>query len=415
MNEGPLYEKAIKTENFLRQHFIDENNVVYSFLNINSLKPPDESMFIQNLSDMINMDFHVDGYSRSEVAAYENCGMCTSAYMQSLLFRYSIEKNSEMLKSILRCFEALKYIFNKGRQFEEGFFPKIYGNRMSLETSSDQVLYVVTALDHFYKYASEELKPEIDEMITKMVMFWVRRNYIYTYFSRIDMQWPLMRFPPLLLLAYKHSNDGIFKKEYDRLLSEGFTREPEWAQLKKKKQGLIKLSEYEIKRNAFLISNMADCFTMDVMNFDCLLTNDPDNPLRSQWLEGIMTMWNEVKITLASDGKYYSQVLVDMTNGETRRTDGYEKEDTNHGAKSGWSTMVARAAAMSLKYFPDNTGLRDCVKNVLSKIGTNDMTYYDEAERFFPRYRFKTQFLSGDSISNWLWAYWLARGYNAIY
>ena len=38
-----------------------------------------------------------------------------------------------------------------------------------------------------------------------------------------------------------------------------------------------------------------------------------------------------------------------------------------------------------------------------------DFTYYDEPERFRPELRFKTRFLSGDSIANWLWAYWQGR------
>ena len=71
--------------------------------------------------------------------------------------------------------------------------------------------------------------------------------------------------------------------------------------------------------------------------------------------------------------------------------------------------MVSRGAAMAYKYYPENKEIANNVSLILEGIGINDVTYYDEPERWAPRYRFKTKFLSGDSISNWLWTYWLAR------
>ena len=155
---------------------------------------------------------------------------------------------------------------------------------------------------------------------------------------------------------------------------------------------------------------MADCITMDVMELDYLLSNDPGNPLARTWKTSVLTMWNEAKITLAPDGKYYSQVLVDMQTGEVRRPPGYQQGDGEyHGAKSGWSSMIARAAVTVAKYYPADEAIRASVSKVLNSLDVNDFTYYDEPERFPPEFRFNTRFLSGDAIANWLWAYWQGR------
>ena len=80
-----------------------------------------------------------------------------------------------------------------------------------------------------------------------------------------------------------------------------------------------------------------------------------------------------------------------------------------HGAKSGWSTMAARAGVQALHHFPDNRGIREKVVHILSSIDQNGLTYYDEPERFLPEHRYNTNFISGDALANWLWAYWQGR------
>jgi hypothetical protein len=68
--------------------------------------------------------------------------------------------------------------------------------------------------------------------------------------------------------------------------------------------------------------------------------------------------------------------------------------------------MIARATVQALGFYPDNQDMKKTVKNILNSLDNHDMIYYDEPERFPPKERFKTRFLSGDSITNWLWAYW---------
>jgi len=408
--ETNLPERAREVDSFLQAHFLDSNGVVLSHLDKETLRVPEESFFPVPVKDMqAGEDWFVSGFTRSAVAGYENCGMCTGAYLESLLFRYQVEKDPAVLALAGRCFEALSSIYDQGCQLEEGFFPKIYGNRFTTQTSTDQVLYAVFAMDHYWDLAPPAHREAIATMIPEMVRFWMKRKYNYSYYHLEAMDWPIMRFPPFLLLAHKYSGEPGFLQEYHRLLGEGVKQLPEWAQRSDKSQGRRSLSEFEREHNVFVISNMADCLTMDVMNLDLLLRLDPTHTRANQWREGISSMWDEAKITLAPNGKYYSQVLVDQDTGAVRRPEGFD-QGAPAGTESGWSTLVARGAVMASVYLPERRPeIREKVGHVLKQIGIPEMTYLDNPERLPPRQRFKTQCLSGDAITNWLWAYWQGR------
>jgi len=398
-----LKEKAIRIEKFIDIHLVDVQGCVYTMLDKTTKKPPTDDFFADaGVPENIN-DYSVPGFSRREVSMYENCGMTTGAYLQSLVFRYRIEKNEETLEKARRCFNALKNIFQMGKDLETGFFPKIYGGHFTDETSSDQCLYAIYSMDNFYDLASAEEKKEIDFMIPAIADFWRKRKYIYNYWDQKNMQWPIFRFPIFMLMAYKHSGDKKFKDEYERLLSDWDKNYPQQFNLLGLKQkGLIEPNEYEKKFNAWIVSSMPDYMTMRMMELEYLLSYDPQNQLVPHWKQSILDMWDQAKLALSPDGKACHMVLVDMDSGETRRPEPCELGTS----KTGWSTMIARATIQALGFYPDNADMKEALLKVMTSLEINDMTYYDEPERFPPKLHFKTRFLSGDSITNWLWAYW---------
>ena len=71
--------------------------------------------------------------------------------------------------------------------------------------------------------------------------------------------------------------------------------------------------------------------------------------------------------------------------------------------------MIARAGVQAAGHLPEKQDILGAAHHVLESLDIQDLTYFDEPERFSPRDRFKTRFLSGDSIANWLWAYWQGR------
>jgi hypothetical protein len=413
-NDVNLLERAKKIEDWAEKHYIDSNGVVYSLLDKHTCKPITDDFFLPE-----DKPFTVPGFTPAEFANYENCGMTTGAYMQGLLYRHAVEKDNDALVKARRCYNALKYIYTMGKQLEEGFFPKIYGNRFTTQTSTDQVLYAVMAMDHYYQYANDEEKPQIDRMITRMIDFWVKRDYKFDYYTIKDMQWPLGRFTSLLLLAYKHSDCGKFKNEYDRLLSMGVNEYPSEEQLRPKLENLVAPTAYEQKMNAWLIAHLADSFTMAVMQYNYLILNDGGNNWAKNWKSAVSQMWQEAVLSLAPDGTMYQHILVDMDTKEPRQPQpcvfteeiglldwiGFRYLS---GARTGWSSMVARGA-VQVYHILQGDDVKDAVSNILKGLDIEDLTYCDDPERLLPELRHKTRYYSGDAMANWLWAYWQGR------
>jgi hypothetical protein len=394
-------KRAKSIELWAENHLIDPDGVVYSNLDKATGQPLTDSFFD------LESEAHLPGVTLADFWNYENCGMTTGAYLQALICRYEAEHESGVLRRARRCYRALRHIYDTGKALEEGFFPKIYGARFSSQTSTDQVLYAVMALDRYAPYSEEGERPEISRMITYMIRFWVKRKYRYLYYHIPDMPWPLARFPSLLLLAYKHSGDESFKAEYERLLSEGVNRHPGEERLRRKRSGEIPPTDFEKQQHAWLIGQLPDAVTMDVMELDYLLRHDPSNKWAKTWRQSVLQMWQEGQLALAQNGKVYSSVLVDMDTGVPRRVDPFNCNGS--GAESGWSTMIARAGVQAVAHVSEPRDIVSAASHVLESLDIQDLTYLDEPERFEPKDRFKTRFISGDSVTNWLWAYWQGR------
>jgi hypothetical protein len=124
-------------------------------------------------------------------------------------------------------------------------------------------------------------------------------------------------------------------------------------------------------------------------------------------------------LTFAPDGTYYTSILIDFETKQLRRpeagwlpgvwdqsADEWSFSRYLHGATSGWSTMLARAGVQVHQHFADDHEILDTVTHVLESIDLNGLTYYNEPERFQPQHRYLTNFISGDALASWLWAYW---------
>ncbi len=407
--DEPLQHRAHALEEWAEAHFLDPDGIVYSQLDRATGKPLTAAFFAPD------DDIHpVGGADPAGMYSYENCGMTTGAYLQALVCRYEAEGDPAALERARRGYHALRHVYDLGRQLEEGFFPKIYGGRFTQQTSTDQVLYAVQALDRFSAVASEAERREIARMIGCMIGFWVKRKYRFGYYHIPDMEWPLARFPSLLLLAHKHTGEAPFWAEYERLLAEGVNRHPGESRLRRKRSGEVPPSEFEKEQQAWVLFSTADAVTMDIMELEYLLRHDSGNEWADCWRRSVATMWAEGAASLAPDGRVYVQCLVDMRTGEPRPLPPRSPGSCAHmayfsGAKSGWSSMIARAGVQAAPHLDAPAPALAAARRILEALDLQDLSYVDEPERFEPRHRFKTRFLSGDAMANWLWAYWLGR------
>ncbi len=401
-----MEERARKIEAWTEDRFIDRKGVVYSELDKATARPLTDSFFDAE----IDVQKFVPGVSPAAFWNYENCGMTTGAYLQALVCRYEVTGDTTALARARRCFQALAHIYEMGKQLEEGFFPKIYGGRFSNQTSTDQVLYAMLALDAFAPHANAPERAAIARMLAYMINFWVKRDYRYLYFHVPDMQWPLARFPSLLILAFNHSGDELLLGEYKKLLGAGVNRRPGESRLLRKRNGEIKTTDYEKEQHAWLIANLADAVAMDIMELDYLLRNDPENSWADCWRGSVRMMWDQGHMAVGEDGAYYVNVLVDMDTGAARRPRArWDATAKVTGATSGWGSMIARAGVQAAGYLADPASAIAVAKKILAAQDIQDFTYMNDPERWPPELRYKTRFYSGDAVTNWLWAYWQGR------
>jgi len=386
-------------DTFLEEHFLDSNGVVYTMIDAATLKPMKDSFFepfakIKPNGENVVCTWGPDTFSPVDFWLYENCGMTTGAYLNSLCsaMRTPGSDTPEIRKRAKRTFDAQCYMYGIGQTFEKGFFPKIWGNRLSRQTSTDQCLYTVHSMHNYYPFASAEDQKMISEIIVSIADFWYKRKYILTYYLKKDMVWPPLRFPPLLMLAYRYSGNEEYRTEALRILNLHRNEVPEY-----------------LVRNEYL-SNSADCMTMDTMNTELMVDF---SPLPEEWcvmmLDGLRKEWQQRKRSLTPDGFYWTNMCYDLQT-ETATPKG------KNCPRSAWSSMIVRAGLQLSRLIPDiYEEAREAAEIILNKLSPEEMYYYhpEDKEHFSPELQYKMLFLSGDAIVNRQWAYRLMKEYDA--
>lgn len=413
-----LVQRAHRIEDWAEKHFLDPHGIVYTYIDTEHEKAITDDFFDPDQSPICH-----PGVKPADWHNYENCSMATAAYMMGLIYRYRVEKDPVALLRARRSLDAIRYIYEMGKQLEEGFLPKIYGDKFSLETSTDQVLYVMYALDAFHPHATAAEQKEVDRMMTNIVRFWMKRGYRYTYFWTEDMLWPLNRFPTLLLMAYNHSGDEEFKREYDRLLALGVTPEAVEARLHGKRKPDYEPTPFEKKMGAYLIGELDGSVSMGIMEMAYLLEHDPTNTWAKNWKRSIQQQWEEARLVLAPDGTMYIHVLVDMKTGESRRMEpGFFREEENSGhamgdwvgfryaggCRTGDSTFIARSLVQAHIHMK-NPEMDAAARHVFQSLDIKDLRSYYDPDRYLPELKHRTKLYSGDGMASWLWGYWQGR------
>lgn len=400
-----LLNNAERFEQYLDTHLVDENGLVLTVIDARTEAPLTEDTFAGGIPEGWH-DWCVPGFTRPEFGGYENVGMTTGAYLNALVHKYHVTGAAETLEKIRAKAGALLRVAELGRELEWGFFPKCYGGRFSLQTSTDQVQYVMSALDNCYGLLDAETRLRVADLMVSMVEFWRKRDYKYTYFIYKDMAWPPLRFPPLLYLASKYSGDPIYRREAEALTAIHWKDIPQNSRFRQRELG-----EYEKKHGVKIIEALPDCVGMDTLNAELVLRTVPDTAYAETWRESMLVMWREGERGLAPDGNCYTTLFEDLHTGELRQADDFDPAVHCHGARTGMSTMILRGGLQAARRFPGECHeILARVRNELLKFDVPRQFSYIESEdavRLPERFRFKSRFISGDALTNYLWNCWL--------
>ncbi|MBP5640960.1 MAG: hypothetical protein J6X55_15870 [Victivallales bacterium] len=395
------FEFAENVERFIDEQMTDSVGRIFSQIDASTLKMMTEEFFKDaKMADWIAPA--VKQYSLPGFHAYENVGMVTGAYLQSLVYKYRISPSPGLLERIQKKVDALLYIAELGRQLEWGFFPKCYDGGFSAETSTDQVLSCVSALDLAYNLVPSTVQAKITDFIVHAVEFWRKRDYCYSYWTLKDMRWPELRFPPLLYLEAKYSGDAAVLAEADAITEKNLAHIPENSKILNSKR-----TEFEKKNHCLLLWAYGDACSMDTLNADLVLRSTPGSRFEEFWRKSMVTIWKEGELTLTDDGNYYAMALLDLKTGQVSRTNTSQFFDW-YGYRSAWSTMIVRGGLLASMWNPwERNGIMKKAKEVLDKFTDVRQFNYrhpDDAVLLPPAGRYTTRFLSGDSITNFLWS-----------
>ena len=392
---------------FLEKHFIAPENVVYSMIDKATLRPAAEELFRdcfprEEKSDAIGHFIAcVPGFSRSEFINYENTGMVTGSTITAAAMEYRRTQDPAALERVKRLFSGIQNICAKGAELEEGFITKFYGGRLTRQTSTDQCLYLMWGMDACYDLLSAEDRSFIEKKIPEIVNFWVKHDYVWSYFQFPDMVWPPLRFPALLLMAWHYSGDERFKKEADRIMAENIDCVPEFDHLASFRGRVF--SDYEEKYKVRALFSMPDCIGMDVMNLSLMLRFEPGHEFAPIWKQGIARMWDQAKRVIREDGLTWTNAFYQLETGNTVPP----YDDYPHPwATSAGGTMIVRAGLQAVEHLPE---LREEVLKyadlVLDQLGPQDMIYWVDLHNFPQDCRYQEKLLDGNPFSSYLWAY----------
>ncbi len=395
-------------EKYVEEHFVTPSGLLYSQLDISNGLPLTDALYADGDPDDWN-GWHVRGCTQAELSSYENYGMVSGAFASAMLLKYKLTGDAEALERARRTFKGFWHVAEIGKKLEFGYLPKIYGNRFSTETSTDQYLYILNSLDEYRRMdeCSAEERAKIEDLIVAAVEFWRKRNYHYTYFVFENMKWPPLRFPSFLALAYNVTGDKKYLEEAEAIIRENIADMPENSKFADRH-----LNEEEVKTRDKLIYSMPDSVSMDTLNATLYLRNHPESCFAEVWRSSALQMALEGLRVIAEDGQAYTSMYYNLADNTLRQADKIGSTGA-HGARTGWSTMILRGVLMAAKFYPDfRAEFIQKAEDALSKFDCIEKFNYispEDVDRLPKKFRCKTRYISGDSTSHALWCCYLLK------
>ena len=199
-----LTQRAASFEHVVETSLVDPTGLLLSMLDSRTMKPFARGFFTDDLDFIRSPRADIGEYS--DLMSYENSGMVSGAYLCAMLCKYDATRDPQALAQAYRTFEGIRNLFNRCQEVEPGYFCKPYGGKITREISSDQYIYVLTALDRFCKIAARTERDQAVDMIAAMSRYWMDHDYTRDYFGS-PLRWRLNRFTGFAWLNYIHTGD----------------------------------------------------------------------------------------------------------------------------------------------------------------------------------------------------------------
>lgn len=419
-----LSNRAQEFAEIIESGLVDSTGLLLSMLDSRTMKPFARGFFTADLDFLRSPDADV-GEDYAEVMDYENSGMVSGAYLCSLLCRYDATRDTEALVRARRTFEGIRTLFKRCQEVEAGYLCKPYGGRITREASSDQYIYILTALDRFCRVAGRAERDEAVAMITALSGYWVKRRYKRDFFG-LPLNWPLNRFTGFAWLNYIYTGNSAMRSEFERLAALPEVRETlpfaemYASNLQADYETRPKL-HIEEQSGRMLVNGNAEAAQSGTLSIDACL--EYDAPHRDLWLRQLGGLIERGKMSVQDDGRC---LLKGFFNPVTKRIDPIDVPDDVNGVPhpsvlfkfltfagkiyTGMAApMFARALTNAQIYLPDSEKV-PLAKLILERADREALcAYHDPDGHLPPEMRWHLHTFSGDAVTSWLWAYWQGR------
>ncbi len=418
--EKELSDRANGLERVVEEHLVDPDGVVIAAVDIDTLRPHPKELFTATTDRMRHPAMQAENFG--DYFAYENCGMCTGSYLSAMVWKYRATGAISALKQAKRSFRAIDHIYSISQQIEPGFFSKYHEAKLSPEMSTDQCMYAMAGLDCYAPLADFSESARLREIIGGIAEMWMRKKYRHPYRERnFDWPWPPNRFPVMLWYAWRHTGRLLFREEFERLaaLPEVKASPPHcpgtWRNINEQ-------AEAHREREGNLDDFFWPCSLEGAASAETAL--EPliryDAPSRSLWLQQLGDAIEAGMPKLGSDFLERGHCRYDLSTRKLAEVDHpyyvggkpnpiWEHKYYIANVKTGHSPpMFARALVAAAPYLP-NLQAMELALRILHGVDLRMMGWKHDPLNHLPEnQKWLTRTLSGDAVTNWLWAYWMA-------
>jgi len=224
--DWPVARKVQTLQDFLGQHYFDENGLMYAmwYWKGEELRP-----FRMEDFEGYSYPSSSDGFTPRGHQNNENSAWNSGIFLWSQSLRYQATGDEQALEYAAKAFHSIDYIFKLTEAAgHRGYLCKPYDGQVSKETSPDQYFAVANGLWNYRSIAPKAAKERIDFLLPAMIDWWRERKYTITFF---DMEFPATdsnewhnpSMTAMNLMAYLITGDMKYQKEALRLVGLGGT------------------------------------------------------------------------------------------------------------------------------------------------------------------------------------------------
>ncbi len=181
---APIAEKVRILQDFLGEHYFDENGLMYSmwYWKGDELRP-------FRLEDFEGYSYprSSEGWTPRGQNNNENSAWNSGIFLWSQCLRWEATRDEQALAYGAKAFRSIDHIFKLTEAAgHKGYLCKPYDGRVTKETSPDQYFAVMMGLWAYREMAPKEARERIDHLLPAMADWWRERKYNIKFFE-MDM------------------------------------------------------------------------------------------------------------------------------------------------------------------------------------------------------------------------------------